>query len=73
MKVLSSTAAILALLVPLPTAARSIFDSSQTPLQSTDVFPVKGDNPLLHCANPADDILQIDSVDLIPNPPVAYV
>lgn len=32
---------------------------------------VPGDNPLSFCSeNPADDILQIDEVTLIPNPPV---
>jgi len=35
--------------------------------------PVAGDNPLEYCAPPDDYILQIDSVDLSPNPPEAGV
>lgn len=34
-------------------------------------FPVPGDNPLLFCAAPKDNILTIDKVDLSPNPPSA--
>jgi hypothetical protein len=70
MKFLSSATAVLTLLAPLPISA-SLFGSSQSPIQDTESFPVPGDNPLLHCANPAGDILSIESVDLFPNPPVA--
>lgn len=39
-----------------------------------DALKVPGDNPLFHCAAPTDnDILQIESVDLSPNPPLPYV
>lgn len=34
-------------------------------------FPVPGDNPLLFCAAPKDNILEIEKVDLSPNPPSA--
>ena len=34
-------------------------------------FPVPGDNPLEFCASPADYLLEIDNVDLSPNPPAA--
>lgn len=34
-------------------------------------FPVPGDNPLLFCAKPSDNILEIEKVDLSPNPPAA--
>jgi len=34
---------------------------------------VPGDNPLHYCASPDKDILEIESVDLSPNPPKAYV
>jgi hypothetical protein len=34
-------------------------------------FPVPGDNPLLFCAAPTDNILEIEKVDLSPNPPSA--
>ena len=32
---------------------------------------VPGDNPLQYCAKPDDNILEITSVDLSPNPPTA--
>lgn len=34
-------------------------------------FPVPGDNPLLFCAKPTDNILELEKVDLSPNPPAA--
>lgn len=34
---------------------------------------VPGDNPLYFCADPANDILTIEKVDLSPNPPKPYV
>jgi len=41
------------------------------PLDTTTKVP--GDNPLQHCQDPKDDILEISNVDLSPNPPKAYV
>jgi len=38
-------------------------------IHTTEDFPVSGKNPLKHCENPADDILEITNVDLDPNPP----
>jgi len=38
-----------------------------------DEFKVPGDNPLYFCGDPKDDLVKIDSVDLDPNPPTAYV
>jgi hypothetical protein len=32
-------------------------------------YKVPGDNPLYFCADPADDIVKIEKVDLSPNPP----
>jgi hypothetical protein len=59
---------------PLVSAASlpSIFDPTQVTLKAhtTENFPVKGDNPLDYCENPAGNILQIESVDLDPNPPL---
>ena len=43
--------------------------SDQSALE--EQFPVPGDNPLLYCAKPADNILEIENVDLSPNPPSA--
>ena len=34
---------------------------------------VPGENPLQHCADPKDDILTLENVDLSPNPPKAYI
>jgi hypothetical protein len=73
MKFLS--AGLLALTAPLASAAAfSLFDPSQVSLKTDDPkFPVKGDNPLSYCADPASYRLEIESVDLTPNPPLAYV
>jgi hypothetical protein len=68
--------AVLSLLAPLPITATSFgvsFGASfeaQTPIQGkNDSLPVKGNNPLTYCADPASNILEIKSVDLTPNPP----
>ena len=62
-----------ALLTATTASARSLSflggDSSQHALEET--FPVPGDNPLLYCAKPDKPILEIESVDLSPNPPTA--
>ena len=36
-----------------------------------DSVEVPGENPLFFCSNPPTDILEIDSIDLSPNPPIA--
>ncbi|KAF4247184.1 hypothetical protein CNMCM8980_007729 [Aspergillus fumigatiaffinis] len=71
MKLISTAATLLVCLAPLSASARSIsfFDSAQAPIQ-IESFPVKGDNPLEYCFDPSDNILQIESVDLFPNPPL---
>jgi len=53
-------------------AARSLLDSfgSQEPFDD-DSLNVPGKNPLKYCSAPDDDILQLHSVDLSPNPPKA--
>lgn len=74
MKFLS--AATLLLVAPLVSAASfpSFFDPSQAPIRVDPAqdFPVTGENPLSFCANPAGHILEIDRVDLSPNPPKPY-
>lgn len=71
-----SAAVLLAFVAPLPIAASSVpfFDPSQVSIKvdTTQDFPVAGDNPLQFCANPVNHLLQIDSVDLSPNPPQPY-
>jgi hypothetical protein len=71
-----SAASLLLLTAPLSNAAAfSIFDPTQATLKTSneDKFPVKGDNPLQYCAKPEGYKLNIESVDLSPNPPLAYV
>ncbi|KAA8650640.1 hypothetical protein EYZ11_002801 [Aspergillus tanneri] len=72
MKLLSTTATLLVCLAPLSASARSIalFGSSQVPIQLDDATLVPGDNPLEYCTDPASDVIQIESVDLSPNPPL---
>lgn len=53
-------------------SARSTFFSSSDVTSAQEQYKVPGENPLEHCDDPADDILIIKSVDLSPNPPVAY-
>ncbi|KAJ5172726.1 MD-2-related lipid-recognition [Penicillium capsulatum] len=71
MKFLSAVTLLLA--TPLVSAASfpSFFDPSQARIRvdPTQDFPVAGENPLSFCANPADHLLEIDRVDLSPNPP----
>ncbi|KEY82116.1 peroxisomal 3 ketoacyl coA thiolase Kat1 [Aspergillus fumigatus] len=71
MKLISTAATLFVCLAPLSASARSIsfFDSTQAPIQ-LETFPVKGDNPLVYCSDPSGNILQIESVDLVPNPPL---
>lgn len=75
MKFLSVATLLLA--SPLVSAASlpSLFDPTQATLKigTTEDFPVSGDNPLDYCENPAGNILEIESVDLHPNPPQPYV
>lgn len=48
-------------------------DDSQLRLQNDDPLSVPGENPLLFCADPKDNILEIKKADLNPNPPKACV
>jgi len=52
----------------------SVGGDAQEPstIKDDDELKVPGQNPLFYCANPDDDILTIDQVDLDPNPPAAY-
>ncbi|KAB8235325.1 Phosphatidylglycerol/phosphatidylinositol transfer protein [Aspergillus alliaceus] len=71
MKLLSAAATLLVFLAPISTTARSldIFRSSQSPIQ-VQAQSVGGDNPLEYCTDPSDNILDIQSVNLSPNPPL---
>jgi len=74
MKLFSTTATLLLLLAPLPISATPfgfLFDA-QSPITAEDKpIPVDGENPLIYCADPSPNILEIQSVDLTPNPPRA--
>jgi len=67
MKLLTIASALLA--TTATAKSTSFFGSSETTLDET--LKVPGENPLQHCANPKDDLLEIKSVDLSPNPPAA--
>ncbi|KAL2000666.1 hypothetical protein VTN02DRAFT_2779 [Thermoascus thermophilus] len=76
MKLSSAVTAGLFLLAPLVEARSPFFfgASAQSALKTTSDGrnrPVYGDNPLEYCADPSQNILQISSVDLSPNPPAA--
>ncbi|KAL4931259.1 ML domain-containing protein [Aspergillus undulatus] len=70
MKLLSPATALLCL-APLAVTAKpsSFFDFSQDVIAQGE--PVKGNNPLEYCASTSDYSLEIQSVDLAPNPPRA--
>lgn len=48
----------------------SLFGGSQATLDDDSALDVPGKNPLKHCEDPKGDILELESVDLDPNPPV---
>lgn len=81
MKLLSAPAvALFSLLAPvsvsagtLAARAPSFYDFSQSPIMIEDKTPVEGSNPLVYCSDPSVNSLKIDSVNLTPNPPQAYV
>jgi len=45
--------------------------SLQAPISGADAGPkVPGESPLQHCSSTDEDVLEIEKVDLVPNPPV---
>jgi len=48
-------------------------NTEQHPIAIKDDLSVPGENPLEYCSDPSDYLLEIDNVDLDPNPPQAYV
>ncbi|KAK3691179.1 Phosphatidylglycerol/phosphatidylinositol transfer protein [Vermiconidia calcicola] len=63
------TVAASALLASSVSARSSLFGSSIEVAPFDEALKVPGDNPLQHCKDPKDDILDLESVDLSPNPP----
>lgn len=63
---------LILLLTSLATAAQAglnLFGNSPDIAPFEDKLDVPGDNPLQHCQDPEDDILDLEEVDLDPNPP----
>ncbi|KAF2453643.1 phosphatidylglycerol/phosphatidylinositol transfer protein precursor [Lineolata rhizophorae] len=67
----STKLAILLVASTCTTAARSTWLGASDQVSLTEDLSVPGDNPLFYCSAPDDDILEIDHVDLSPNPPEA--
>ena len=59
-----------ALLAATASARSSLLRSSIDVAPYDDALKVPGENPLQHCQDPKDDILELESVDLDPNPPL---
>ena len=72
MKLLSTAATFLLCVAPFSVTARSLdFFDSQTPIKAEGKH-VEGENPLEYCSDPSGYLLQIEKVDLSPNPPLPY-
>ncbi|KIW55773.1 hypothetical protein PV05_04500 [Exophiala xenobiotica] len=68
---MKATVLILSLLTASVASSRSLFGATnQNALVDEPQFPVPGKNPLNFCADPKDYILEVDYVDLSPNPPL---
>ncbi|KAF2684423.1 hypothetical protein K458DRAFT_366791, partial [Lentithecium fluviatile CBS 122367] len=61
------TALLLAAISVVSVSAEPSWMPGQVTIQED--YKVPGDNPLYFCADPKDDILEIEKVDLNPNPP----
>jgi hypothetical protein len=68
MRLLSLLAA--AILATSASARSSIFGGGIDVAAHSEELNVPGENPLQHCQDPKDDILDLERVDLDPNPPV---
>ena len=69
---LSATACVAALSASVVSAGSGWF-SSQDVIETNDAAKVPGDNPLEFCdTDHSKDIVHIEKVDLLPNPPEAY-
>ena len=70
---LSATACVAALSASVVSASIPWF-GSQDAIGPNDAAKVPGDNPLEFCdTDHSKDIVHIEKVDLLPNPPEAYV
>ena len=55
------------------TAVQATWFGDEQKTLGEEAQPVPGENPLQYCNAPDDYMLEIDNVDLDPNPPEAYV
>lgn len=62
------TAVLASLVLVVTVSARSTWLPTQITIN--EEFKVPGDNPLYFCSDPKDDLLEIEKVDLDPNPPL---
>ncbi|BDD56123.1 Phosphatidylglycerol/phosphatidylinositol transfer protein [Monascus purpureus] len=68
MKLLATAPFLLLNALPISARALNFFDT-QSPIR-VESLPVNGENPLEYCADPSAHLLQIEKVDLHPNPPL---
>lgn len=57
-------------------AASNLFQqlaSAATDVRVSDGSKVPGESPLEYCGDTRDDILDLEKIDLTPNPPIPYV
>ena len=67
---MTSLISVLVLCLLLPFVHCNIW-KQQLPIEQDDDLKVPGDNPLYYCEDTKDYILNIDHIDLDPNPPKA--
>lgn len=60
-------------LFALTASASWLGSNDQVSIANDMDLSVPGENPLVYCADPKDYILNIEKIDLDPNPPEAYV
>jgi len=65
------TSLLLPVVLTATVSARSSWLNGDQVSVKEDPVAVPGENPLVFCSDPPTDILEIDSVDLSPNPPQA--
>lgn len=61
---------LLLYLLPSLVAVQAGWLGASSELALSNDTDVPGENPLKHCADPKDDILDLESVDISPNPPL---
>ena len=70
---MKASAVLLAATSAVSVSAAATWMSGGNQVVINEEWKVPGDNPLYFCADPKDYLLDIENVDLSPNPPSAYV